>query len=245
MKHLFKRLILFALITVLLLSAASSVFASTNKESVDIDSSEKYPAHPFVGEKYTKYNTGDYVLGSEVKRNFTEVRLRTLWENFDNLHFYTGKGERNELTGKGTWESKMYAIAWELMDAVANEVNRLRKQDGLPELAIDHSLCFISVGAKDKKVDTVFDNAIHNVEIKKAIHTYNGKSKMAECIASGVASYNDKDQSTKAIAQHTANQWYKSTKGHKEIIMSKKYKTMGILVIITDTRAMATYAVFK
>ena len=168
-----------------------------------------------------------------------------MWKGFDNLRFYTGKGEKNELTGKGTWNSTAYAIAWDMMDAVANEVNRLRKQDGLPELNVDHSLCFISVGAKDPKVDSVFDNAIHNIEINKAAHTYLGKSIMAECIASGSASYNETDQTTLTIARQTANQWYRSAKGHKEIIMSKKYTTIGILVIITDTRAMKTYAVFK
>jgi hypothetical protein len=216
-----------------------------NLSSFKIDISENLPIHPFTGDQYTKYNTGDWVLGSEVKRNFKEISLKSLWEGFDDLHFYTGKGEQNELTSKGTWNSKMYSIAWEMMDAVADEINRLRKQDGLPELSVDNSLCFISVGAKDPKVDSVFDNAIHNIETNKATHTYNVKSKMAECIASGIASYNEKDRTTLTIARQTVNQWYKSTKGHKEIIMNKKYKTMGILVIITDTRAMDTYAVFK
>lgn len=217
----------------------------SNLSSLKIEITEKYTDHPFVGEQYTKYNTGKWISGTEVKSNFNKISLSDLWDGFDNLHFYTGKGERNELTGKGTWNSTAYAISWELMDAIAEEVNKLRKQNGLSELTIDHSLCFVSVGAKDLKIDSVFDNVIHNIENNTAAHTYNDKTKMAECMASGIASYSEKDKTTLTIASHTANQWYKSAKGHKEIIMGKKYKTMGILVVITDTRAMETYAVFK
>ena len=67
---------------------------------------------------------------------------------------------------------------------------------------------------------------------------------MAECTASGIFR-GAKDNSTHSIASNIADRWYKSTKGHKEIIMGKKFKTMGILVVITDTGAGDAYAVFK
>ena len=223
----------------------------SNLSSLKIEIAEKYPNHPFAGEQYTKYNTGEWVgLGAEVKNNFDEVMLRSLWDGFDNLRFYTGKGEQNELTGKGRWNSTAYAIAWELMDAMADEINRLRKQDGLPELKIDNSLCFISVGAADSKVDSVFDNAIHNFEHNKAAHTYSGKSKMAECLASvrlkgeEIVFKQKYDNSTAVVARNTVNAWYKSP-NHKKIMMNEKYKTMGILVVITNTGTGDAYAVFK
>ena len=220
-----------------------------NLSSLTIEIIEKYPDHPFTGEKYTKYNTGKWIPGSEVKKNFREITLEGLWDGFDNLHFYTGKGERNELTGKGRWNSTAYAIAWELMDSMAEEVNKIRKKDGLSELKIDHSLCFVSVGAKDLKIDSVFDNSIHNLETNKAAHTYSGKTKMAECLASvrlnGEQINQKYDNSTSVISRNTVNAWYNSVKGHKEIIMGAKYKTMGILVVITNTGTGDVYAVFK
>ena len=222
-----------------------------NLASLKIEISPKYPEHPYTGSQYTKYNTGEWVSGTDVKRNFDEVTLRSLWDGFGNLHFYTGKGEKNELTGKGRWNSTAYAIAWELMDGIADEINTLRKQNGLSELDVDHSLCFISVGAKDPKVDSVFDNAIHNIENNKAAHTYSGKTKMAECLASvrlngeEIIFKQKYDNSTAVIARNTVNAWYKSTKGHKETIMGKKYTTMGILVVITNTGTGDVYAVFK
>ncbi|MCL2816590.1 MAG: CAP domain-containing protein [Oscillospiraceae bacterium] len=216
-----------------------------NLSSLTIELSGKYPDRPYSGDQYTKYNTGEWVSGNEIKKQFNKIALDELWDGFGNLHFYTGKSEQNELTGKGTWDSKSYAVAWEMMDSIAEEINRIRKQNGLSELSIDNSICFTGIGAKDSKVNTVFDNAIHNIENNKAAHTYNGKTNAAECMASGIASYSANDKTTLAIARHTVNQWYKSTKGHKNIIMGAKYKTMGILVIITDTRAMETYAVFK
>ena len=222
-----------------------------NLSSLTIKIAEKYPNRPFVGEQYTKYNTGDWVSGTEIKNNFDELTKKSIWDGFDDLRFYTGKGEQNELTGKGTWNSKSYSIAWELMDAVAEEINKLRKKDGLAELSIDHSLCFTFVGTSDPKINSVFDNAIRNIEINKAYHTYNGKTKYYECMAAGsirgernpvTQTYNN---STKVIAGNIVNQWYRSAKGHKEILMNKKVTTMGVLVIITDTRATDIYAVFK
>jgi len=222
-----------------------------NITSLTIEISNPNPDHPFIGEQYTKYNTGEWIPGTEAKRNFNEVTLRSLWDGFDDLRFYTGKGERNELTGKGRWNSGMYAIAWELMDGIAEEINKVRKQNGLSELAVDHSVCFISVGAKDPKVDSVFDNAIHNLENNKAAHTYNGKTKFAECLASVRLNgeqivFNQKyDNSTAVIARNTVNAWHTSSRGHKEIIMGAKYTTMGILVVITNTGTGDAYAVFK
>ena len=207
--------------------------------------------HPYTGEQYTKYNTGDWVSGEEVKRGLHEVTLRSLWDGFDSLRFYTGKGERNELTGNGRWNSTAYAIAWELMDAMADEINRIRRENGLAELGVDHSVCFVSVGAADKKVDSVFDNAIHNFETNRAAHTYNRKTKMAECIASVRLNgeqivFNPKyDKSTSVVAKNTVNAWYRSKKGHKEIMMGTKYKTVGILVVITNTGTGNAYALFK
>ena len=220
-----------------------------NLSSLTIEIVEKYPTHPFIGEQFTKYNSGEWVSGTEMKnKNFTgefsELILQELWDGFDNLRFFTGKGEQNELTGKGAWNCTAYSIAWELMDAVAVEINKLRKQNGLTELIIDNSLCFISVGAANPKVDSVFDNAIHNFETNRAAHTYSVKSRMAECLATGVLR-GAEDNTTQAIAANIANRWYKSTKGHKEIIMSGKYTTMGILVVITDTGTGDAYAVFK
>ncbi|MCL2775678.1 MAG: CAP domain-containing protein [Oscillospiraceae bacterium] len=223
----------------------------SNLISLTMEVHVKYPDHSYVGEKYTKYNTGDWVSGADVKQNFDEITLRSLWDGFDNLRFYTGKDEKNELTGKGRWNSSAYAIAWELMDSTAEEINTLRKQNGLPDLAVDNSLCFMSVGASESEVDSVFDNAIHNIESNKAAHTYNGKTKMAECIASVRLNgeeiiFKEKyDNSTAVIARNTVNAWYKSSKGHREIILGAKYKTMGILVIITDTGTGDAYAVFK
>ena len=81
---------------------------------------EKYPDRPFTGDKYTKYNTGKWVSGVEVKSKFREITLEGLWDGFDSLHFYTGKNEKNELAGKNV---SAYSIAWELMDAVADEIN--------------------------------------------------------------------------------------------------------------------------
>jgi hypothetical protein len=220
-----------------------------NLTSLTIETVGKCPDRPFIGEQFTKYNTGEWVSGAEAKKNnftgeFSELILQELWEGFDNLRFYTGKGEQNELTGKGAWNCTAYAIAWELMDAVALEINKLRKQNGLPELIIDNSLCFISVGAANPKVDSVFDNAIHNFETNRAAHTYSGKSRMAECLATGVLR-GAENNTTQAIAANIVNRWYKSTRGHKEIIMGERYKTMGILVVITDTGTGDAYAVFK
>ena len=236
---------IFTLNEVYITDYSSNFPVQNNLSSLTIEISGKYPDRPYVGDKYTKYNSGEWVSGNEVKDKFNEITLKELWEGFGNLHFYTGKGEQNELTGNGTWNSKSYAVAWEMMDAVAEEINKIRRQNGLSELNIDNSMCFTDVGAKDSKVGTVFDNAIHNIENNKAAHTYNGKTKTAECLASGIASYSANDKTTSTIARHTVNQWYKSSKGHKDVIMGTKYKTMGILVIITDTRAMETYAIFK
>jgi uncharacterized protein YkwD len=167
------------------------------------------------------------------------------------LRFFTGKGEQNELTGKN---SKAYAIAWKLMDAVAEEINKLRRQNGLAELKIEHSLCFVSVGANNPKVDTVFDNAVHNLENRTAVHTYTGKTIKAECWASIFLQgehnpVTDKyDRTTAVIAKNIAKAWYESTRGHKEIILSNKFDTMGILVIIGDvgiSTSSHAYAVFK
>lgn len=215
-----------------------------NLSSLKIEVSAEYSDRPYIGEQYTKYNTGTWVSGAEVKKNFDESTLRNLWDGFDSLRFYTGKGEQNELTGKGAWNSTAYAVAWELMDGIAEAINRLRKQKGLSELTVDHSMCFVSVGAEDPKVDSVFDNSIHNFETNKAAHTYNGKTKMAECLATGVLR-GAEGNSTSLLSAHIANRWYKSVKGHKKIIMGAKYKTMGILVVITDTGTGDAYAVFK
>jgi hypothetical protein len=224
------------------------VSIQNNLSSLTINISPKYPDHPYIGEQYTKYNTGTYITGTEVKRGFVgdhgKVILKNLWEGFDNLRFYTGKGEENELTGNGAWNTTAYAIAWEMMESVADEINKLRKENGLSELTVDNSLCFVSVGAKDTKVNSVFDNAIHNIETDKGAHTYSGKTKMAECLATGVLR-GAKDNSTQSIAANIVNRWYKSSKGHSEIIMGAKYKTMGILIIITDTGTGDAYAVFK
>jgi hypothetical protein len=223
----------------------------SNLSSFKINISDNFPVHPFTGGQYTKYNTGEWVSGKEVKQNFDEVTLRSLWDGFDDLRFYTGKGEKNELTGKGRWNSTAYAIAWELIDAMADEINNLRKQNGLSELIVDNSLCFVSVGANNPQVDSVFDNAIHNFETNKAAHTYSGKTKMAECLASVRLNGEEiifkqlYDNSTEAVARNTVGAWYKSTKGHKDIIMSAKYTTMGILVVITNTGTGDAYAVFK
>jgi hypothetical protein len=222
-----------------------------NLNSLTVKITEKYPDRPFTGDKYTKYNTGKWVSGAEVKSKFREITLEGLWDGFDNLHFYTGKSEKNELTGKNV---STYSIAWELMDVVANEINRLRRQNGLSELTVDHSLCFISVGAKNPKLDTVFDNAVCNLENRTAKHTYCGKTIKAECWASIflqgeyeplTKKYN---KSTVVIARNIVESWYKSGKGHKDIMMNKKYTTMGILVIIGDagiTTNAHAYAVFK
>jgi hypothetical protein len=229
-----------------------------NLLSFILNVSAKYPDHPYIGDQYTKYNTGEYILGAAIRENglnnektkdfWTNFGARE-WDGFDNQRFYTGEGEQNQLTGK-TYGS-MYSIAWELMDAVAEEINSLRKQNDLAELTVDHSLCFISVGAKNSKVDTVFDNAISNLENSKAAHTFAGKTILAECITS-CPSFGVKDpatqkydNSTPTVAKQIANAWYKSIKGHREIIMNPKYKTMGILVVITDTLATDSYIVLK
>jgi len=134
---------------------------------------------------------------------------------------------------------------------MADEINSLRKQNGLSELTVDNSLCFISVGASNPKVDSVFDNAIHNFETNKAAHTYSGKTKMAECLASVRLNGEEiifkqlYDNSTEVVARNTVGAWYKSTKGHKDIIMGTKYTTMGILVVITNTGTGDAYTVFK
>jgi uncharacterized protein YkwD len=231
---------------------ADSFPIKENLSSLTVEiSAAKSPDRPFVGEQYTKYNTGEWVSGAKVKSKFREITLEGLWDGFDKLRFYTGKGERNELTGKN---SRAYAIAWDLMDAVADEINRIRKQNGLAELKIDNSLSFMSVGAKDLKVDSVFDNAVHNLENRTAAHTYCGRTIKAECWASIFlqGEYNPAtkkyDKSTAVIAKNIAEGWYESSKGHREIMMSKKYETMGILVIIGDagiTTSSHAYAVFK
>ena len=222
-----------------------------NISSIIIKISEKYPDRPFIGEKFTKYNTGDWVSGNEVKSRFRDITLEGLWDGFDNLHFYTGKGEKNELTGRN---SRAYAISWELMDAVAAEINKLRKKDGLNELKIDHSICFVSVGAKDSKVDSVFDNAVRNLENRTTTHTYCGKTIKAECWASVFLQGEQNpitkkyDSSTAVIAKNIAKGWYESHKGHREVMMNKKYQTMGVLIIIGDagiTTSSHAYAVFK
>jgi hypothetical protein len=215
---------------------------------LQIEVSSSYDTnHPYVGEEFTKYNTGDWISGEVVKGNFKgdfgEMILKDLWEGFDNLHFYTGEGEANQLTGKGAWHTTAYAVGWELMDSVAKEVNKLRRQNGLYEFNIDNSMCFVHVGADNPKVNSVFDNAVCNLENNTASHTYNRKSQMAECMASGIL--NAEDNSTETIAAAIAGRWYDSRKGHKDIIMSKKYKTMGILILITDTGTGDAYAVFK
>ena len=74
---------------------------------------------------------------------------------------------------------------------------------------------------------------------------------MAECLASmrlngeEIIFKQKYDNSTTVITRNTVDAWYKSTKGHKEIIMGKKYTTMGILVVITNTGTGDVYAVFK
>ena len=223
----------------------------SNISSLRVEINGKGTDHPYIGEQYTKYNTGDWVSGAEVKSKFHDITLEGLWDGFDSLCFYTGKGEKNELTGKN---SKAYAISWKLMDAVAEEINKLRKKEGLQELKIDHSLCFVSVGAGDSKVDSVFDNSIHNFENRTATHTYCGKTIKAECWAAiflhgGQDPVTKKyDSSTAEIAKNIAKRWYDSYKGHKEIILNKKYDTIGILVIIGDagiTTSSHAYAVFK
>jgi hypothetical protein len=207
--------------------------------------------HPYAGDEFTKYNTGEYILGSVFKRNFKEVNLRSLWDGFDKLHFYTGEREANQLSGNGKWNSKYYAVAWDLMEEAANEINRLRKQNGLPELAVDNSMCFRYVGAEDPKVNSVFDNAIRNIEIDTAYHTFNDKTKYYECMAAATLRGEkdpetlNYDKSTSIVGRNIVEQWYGSAKGHREILLNKKITTMGILVIVTDTRAADAYAVFK
>ena len=209
------------------------------------------PDQPYSGTQYTKYNTGEWVSGSEVKSKFREITLEGLWEDFDDLRFFTGKSEQNEITGKNI---RAYAIAWDLMDAVADEINKLRKKDGLHELKIEHSLCFMSVGVKNAKIDSVFDNAVHNLENRTTVHTQCGKIFRAENWASvflqGEYDRVTKkyDRSTAVIAKNIALSWYESKKGHKETMMSKKFETVGVLVIIGDvgiTTSSHAYAVFK
>ena len=89
-----------------------------NLSSLKIEIYEKYPDHPFTGGQYTKYNTGNWISGEKIKSKFREITLESLWDGFDNLRFYTGKGEKNELSGKN---ASAYAIAWELMDAVTSQ----------------------------------------------------------------------------------------------------------------------------
>ena len=230
---------------------AHNFTVKNNISALTLDISIPNPDQPFIGGQYTKYNTGDWVSGADVKSRFRAITLEGLWDGFDSLRFFTGKGEQNELTGRN---SRAYAISWELMDAVAAEINKLRRQNGLSELKIDHSLCFVSVGASNPKVDTVFDNAVHNLENRTATHTFTGKTIKAECWASiflqgeynpATKKYNS---STAVIAKNIAKGWHESTKGHKDIIMSTKYDTMGILVIIGDVGATTSshaYAVFK
>gem|GEM_PF-3385305 len=213
--------------------------------------SEKSSGRPYTGDRFTKYNTGEW---SAPPSKLTEgPRERWLWNRLDTLRFYTGAGEQNELTGNGGKRNAaaengitMYAVAWELMDGIAAEINRVRKENGLTELTVDHSMCFISVGSGNPKVNSVFDNAVHNFENDMFRHTLTGRSVIrAENTGTVSPRSGEGGNSTQTLASRVVDGWYGSP-GHRKNMMGASYTAVGVLVVISDTGATRhAYAVFK
>ena len=222
-----------------------------NLTSLTITVSGNSPDHPYIGEQFTKYNTGTWAAPPPILLEGSKEIW--LWNKLDTLRFFTGAGEQNELTGSGgkknsiTGEGiKMYAVAWELMDGIATEINRLRKENGLSELTVDHSICFIKLSTGNPKINSVFDNAVHNFENDTFHHTLIGRSIIkAENTATVSPRSGDGGNTTQALASRVADGWYKS-QGHKRNMMGANHTTVGVLVVIADTGTKRhAYAVFK
>lgn len=210
-----------------------------NLFSLTIQITVKYPDHPFVGEQYTNYNTGEwFTLDKPTKITSQEV----FWDGFSKLKFFNGTHDKNPcVTTKG------YALAWELMDKTGEEINKLRKQNGLSELFIDHSICFVSIGADNPKRDSVFDNAVWYWEGGSGNGAFGGHTPFkkiikGECMSG--TSIIDHGTTASEYGLYFVNRW-KNSPAHKNIILTKKFTSVGILVLIDEYGKALVTAVFK